>query len=109
MKEEPISRPEFNLYVKMNAESAERMSKAIDRMATDNKELHDQLIEYMHSHDTLETRVSNMERLYEKLSKAVIANSKVTSIANKVGWGISIFLAGGLGAFGKDLAQWALK
>lgn len=89
----------------MNAESAKLTSQAIDRMVTDNKNLHDKLIDYMHSHDTLKHQVRTNTDDLKELSNAVLANSKVTSIANKIIWGGGIVLAGALGTFGKDLVK----
>lgn len=105
MSEEHISRPEFNLYVKMSAESNERISKALDKMASDNKDIHDKLLDYFHKHDRIEEKVNTNSERISDLSEAVIANSKFTSIGNKFIWGGGIVIAGALGTFGKDLAK----
>jgi len=109
MKDEHISRPEFNLYVKMNAESNDRTSKALEQMASDNKTMHEKLLSYFHKHDRIEEKVNKNTSDIVKLKEAVQANSKLTSIANKIIWGGGIILAGALGTFGKDLADWVMK
>ena len=109
MSAEHISRPEFNLYVQMNAESNDRTSKALDKMATDNKDMHDKLLAYFNKHDRIEEKVNTNTKKLLELSEAVVANSKLTSIANKIIWGVGIVLAGALGAFGKDMVGWLLK
>lgn len=93
----------------MNAESNDRTSKALDKMATDNKSMHEKLLGYFHKHDRIEEKVNINAKKILELSEAVIANSKVTSIANKIIWGGGIVLAGALGTFGKDLAIWIFK
>lgn len=109
MSEEHISRPEFNLYVQMNAESGDRMSRALDKMATDNKTMHDKLLAYFNKHDRIEEKVNANAAKILELSEAVIANSKLTSIANKLFWGGGIVIAGALGTFGKDLVGMIFK
>lgn len=109
MSEDHISRPEFNLYVKMNAESNDRTSKALDKMASDNKNMHDKLLGYFSKHDRIEEKVNVNTTKIKELSEAVIANSKYTSIANKIMWGGGIVIAGALGTFGKDIVNWLLK
>jgi len=109
MSADPILRPEFELYVKMNAESNDRTSKALDQMVSDNKIMHERVFEQMLKHDRIEERVNNNSDDIRELSEAVTANSKLTSIANKIIWGGGIVLAGALGTFGKDVATWLMS
>ena len=109
MSDEHISRPEFNLYVKMNAESNERASKALEQMASDNKTMHVEMLDYFHKHDRIEEKVNTNVKDIVKLKEAVQANSKLTSIANKIIWGGGIVIAGGLGTWGKELFNMVMK
>jgi len=109
MSGEPILRPEFNLYVKMNAESNDRTSKALEQMVSDNKIMHERVFEQMLKHDRLEERVNTNSDEIRVLSEAVKANSRLSSIANKIIWGGGIVIAGALGTFGKDVATWLMS
>ena len=84
MSDEHISRPEFNLYVKMNSESNQRTSKALEKMASDNKAIYDQVLGYFHKHDRIEEQVNKNTKTITEISEAVEANSRLTSAANKL-------------------------
>lgn len=113
MKDEAIKRPEFDLYMKMNAQSNRTTAEAVTAIQKQGQETLNVLKEYTihnnHKHDETNKRVTHQGGEITILKEAVAANSKLTSIANKIIWGGGIVLAGALGTFGKDVAIWLMS
>lgn len=111
MKEDHISRPEFDLYVKMTAESNKKTSAAVESIARSHKEaikesretnqiLREYIIHNNNKHDKTDERLTVQSNKIEALSHAVEANSNVTAFAKAVKKGLIIVLVGALTSIG---------
>lgn len=107
MKGDPILRPEFELYMKMTAESSGAISKAVTAIQKQGQETLDVLKEYTihnnHKHDETNKRIIDLAKRQDKTDEAVKANSEVTRAAKYLKWAIGIVLAGALTAYGSSL------
>ena len=107
MNEDPILRPEFELYMKMSSEREERTTKAIEKMAEENTKQNESmekiinlLTKYINKHDRLEERVNTNSDDIRDLSEAVVENSKTTNLKNIIKKGFAILISGILLAAG---------
>jgi len=85
MKEDHISRPEFDRYVKMTAEAMATIAKSTQETAKESRESNQILREYIitnnHKHDAADKRMTAQAKEMGKIKAAVEANSRVTSFA----------------------------
>ena len=113
MNGEHITRPEFDIYVKMTAESMSLIAASTKESAKESREINQILREYIitnnNKHEKTSGHIIEIKEDQKLIKEVVDANSRVTSIANKIIWGVGIVLAGALGAFGKDMVGWLLK
>lgn len=111
MSGEPILRPEFDLYVKMSAESNEKTSKAIESIAESHKEaikesretnqiLKEYIIHNNHKHDETNKRITALAKKFNKIEEVVKANADVVSWGKTIKKGVIILIAGALTAMG---------
>ena len=110
MRDDPISRPEFDLYLKMNAESNQATSKAIEAIQTQGQQTLDVLKEYtIHNnvkHDNTNARLIKLFEKQKTLEEAVDANSKITEFWQTVKKYAAFVLIGGLTVYGGYLAKY---
>jgi len=104
MSADPISKREFDLYMKMNSETNKTTSKAILAIQKQGQETLDVLKEYTihnnHKHDETNKRIIDLATKQEKLSEAVAANSRVTSFAKKIEKGVLVVVLSALAVIG---------
>jgi len=112
LSDDHILRPEFNLYVKMTAESMASIAESTKESAKESRESNQILREYIitnnNKHEKTDEEITEIKVEQKLIKEAVEANSRLTSIANKIIWGGGIVLAGALGTFGKDFANWLM-
>lgn len=109
MSADPISRPEFDLYLKMNAESNQATSKAIEAIQSQGQQTLDVLKEYtIHNnvkHDETNKRIIKLFEKQKTLEEAVEANSKITEFWKSVKKYAAFVLIGGLTVYGGYLVN----
>lgn len=107
MNDSPIMRPEFDLYVKMTAEAMKKIAASSEEQAIESRETNTILREYIitnnNKHERTSEEIDVLKMKYRKIKDAVEANSKVTSIANKIKIVAWVIAVGGLTAFGAYL------
>lgn len=111
MSDKHVTRPEFDLYVQLTAESMVLIAESTKESAKESRENNQILREYIitnnNKHETTSKQIVEVKDEQKLMKEAISANSKVTSITSKLIWGGGIILAGALGTFGKDLATMA--
>jgi len=109
VKEEVIKRPEFALYMKMNAESNRTTAKAVTAIQKQGQETLNVLKEYTihnnHKHDETNKRVTHQGEEITVLKEVVAANEKITSFWNTVFKYLKYIVIGGLTVFGGILVK----
>ncbi len=109
MNGEAIKRPEFDLYMKMNAESNEVTSKAVAAIQKQGQETLDVLKEYTihnnHKHDETNKRVTHQGQEINALKEVVAANDKITSFWNTIFKYVKYIVVGGLTVYGGMLVK----
>lgn len=109
MKGEAIKRPEFDLYMKMNAESNRATSKAVTAIQKQGQETLDVLKEYTihnnHKHDETNKRVTHQGQEINVLKEVVAANEKITSFWNTIFKYSKYIVIGGLTVYGGILVK----
>ena len=98
MSGDPVLRPEFDLYMRVNSESTSKISEAITKLT-------EYTIHNDHNHTEVERRLTNQGLSITNLTEAVNANSRVTQIARPIKWALVIILTGALMAYGTNLAN----
>ena len=109
MSGEPISRPEFDLYLKMNAESNQSTAKAIEAIQMQGQEtlevLKELIIHNSVKHDNTNERLIKLFEKLKTLEEAVEANSKITEFWQTVKKYAAYVLIGGLTVYGGYLVK----
>lgn len=104
MSEERVSRAEFDLFIKMNSETNDRISNAITAIQEQGQETLNVLKEYVihnnHKHDTTNDRIISLALEMKDLREAVVANAKITQFWSFVGRYIKYIAIGTLTAIG---------
>lgn len=103
-EDQPVMRPEFELYVKMTAEAMTSIAKSTEESAKESRESNQILREYIitnnHKHDETGNRITSLAKKMSRIEDAVKANSKVTNFAMTIKKGIVIIVVSVLGAVG---------
>lgn len=104
MSADPISRPEFDLFLKMNAESNKVTSDAVAKIQIQGQETLDVLREYTihnnHKHDETNKRIVDLAKKQSEIKEAVDANTKISSFWYTVKKYALYFVVAALTAFG---------
>ncbi len=114
MNEASITRPEFDRYVQMTAESTKSIAESIAEQAKESAETNLILREYIitnnHKHDQTATEIEHIKEKARKLKDAVEANTQVIKITKPIKWALIIVLTGSLMAYGAHLtSDWINK
>jgi len=106
---EPISRPEFDLYLKMTTESSQATAKAIEAIQIQGQEtlevLKELIIHNSLKHDNTNERLIKLFEKQKTLEEAVEANSKITEFWQVVKKYAAYVLIGGLTVYGAHLVK----
>lgn len=109
MKDEPVSRPEFDLFVKVTADAMTKIADATAEQAKESKVTNKILLEHTitnnHKHERTAEELDYLKTQIRKLKAAVEANSKLTSIALVIKWAAGIIIVGGLTGIGYNMAD----
>ena len=98
MSGEHVSRPEFDLYMKIHSEAATQTATAITQLT-------EYTIHNDHKHEEVNRRLTDQGKTLVKIKEAVKANSKVTQIAKPIKWALAIIITGILMTYGANLAN----
>lgn len=111
MKDEPVYRPEFEIFMKMSSEREERTTIAIESMVEENKKnnsllntTNDLLTDYIHKHDNIETRVNKNSDDIKDLQQIALDSKKVTDVYSVIKKGLAWIIGGLLTTAGAILA-----
>lgn len=109
MSEDHVTRPEFDIYVKMTAESMALIAKSTEESLVESRETNQILREHTihndNKHEVTNVRISAQEARTDQIEKIVLEREGVYQAANKLKWAIGIILAGVLAAGGTWIFQ----
>lgn len=110
MKGEHITRPEFDLYVKMTAESMASIAESTKESAKESRESNQILREYIitnnNKHEKTSDQIVDIKQQLKKVKEVVEANSKVTQVAKWIKWVLGAVSLGFLTALGVALFKY---
>ena len=98
MSADPVLRPEFDLYMKIQAKASTQTASAITKLT-------EYTIHNDHKHEEHNRRLTNQAKTIIKIKDAVEANTKVTQIAKPIKWIVALVLTGALIAYGTHLTN----
>lgn len=111
MRDDPVYRPEFELYMQISSEREERTTTAIESMVEENKKnnnllntTNDLLTDYIHKHDHIEKRVNRNSDDIKDLQEIALDSEKVTDVYNIIKKGLAWVIGGLLTTVGVILA-----
>ena len=120
MDKDPVTRNEFDLWVKMSNESMERIASCCEKLqatldsqskefSKTNEFLTEYTIENNHRHNGHIRATKALEKRVHDLEQAVKENSEQARIIKAFKWAAVIIIVGGLSAIGSGTVKTYLK
>lgn len=120
MEKDPVTRSEFDLWVKMSSESMERIASCCEKLASTldaqskeflktNTFLTEYTIENNHRHNGHIRATKYLDKRVHDLEIKVQENSEQTMIIKVLKWASVIVIVGGLTAIGSNTMKEYLK
>ena len=109
MSESHVTRPEFEIYVKMTAEAISSIAQTQKEWAKESKETNQILREHMinnnNRHDNTEAKIVQQEKEIAELRKAVLSWVELQPAAKRLRWAAGIMLVAFLTIATKDFYE----